>query len=105
MALIQHFPLHGQYDASVIYEPFLGLEPMTLVPSRLKWVWKTENATASDSIVQWTTGTFSIDAKDAGKGEREKKAKAKANRDTTLYQEKKPTQRQRKTWRTCETSF
>ena len=32
---------------------------------------KTENATASDSIAQWTMGTFSVDAKDSGKGKRE----------------------------------
>ena len=38
-----------------------------LVPRRLKCVWKTENATASDSIAQWTMGKFSVDAKDARK--------------------------------------
>ena len=43
-----------------------------LVRSRLTWVWKTENATASDSIAQGTMGIFSVGAKDAGKGEREK---------------------------------
>ena len=42
-----------------------------LVRSRLRWVWKTQNATASDSIAQWTMGMFSVGAKDAGKGERE----------------------------------
>ena len=34
---------------------------------RLKCIWKTENETASDSVAQWTTGTFSVGAKDAGK--------------------------------------
>ena len=41
-------------------------------PRRLKCAWKTKNATASNSIEQWTMGTFSVDVKDAGKGEREK---------------------------------
>ena len=39
--------------------------------SHLKCVWRAENATASDSIAQWTMGTFSIHAKDAGMGKRE----------------------------------
>ena len=43
-----------------------------VVPSRLKCAWKTKNATASNSIAQCTMGTFSVDIKDAGKGEREK---------------------------------
>ena len=33
---------------------------------------KRKNATASDSIVQWTMGTFSVDANDAVKDERKK---------------------------------
>ena len=40
--------------------------------SHLKCVWRTQNATASDSIAQWTMGTFSVDAKDAGEGKRDK---------------------------------
>ena len=43
--------------------------------SHLKCVWRTENATASDSIPQWTMGTFSVDAKDAGKGKRDKQCR------------------------------
>ena len=43
-----------------------------VVPSRLKCAWKTKNATASNSIAQWTMVTFSIDVKDTVKGEREK---------------------------------
>ena len=34
---------------------------------RLKCVWKTENAIASDSIAQWTVETFGVSAKNAGK--------------------------------------
>ena len=41
-----------------------------LVPRRLKCVGKTEHATSSESITQWTMGTLSVDAKDVGKGER-----------------------------------
>ena len=33
----------------------------------LKCVWKKENETASDNIMQWTIGTFIVGAKDAGK--------------------------------------
>ena len=40
--------------------------------SHLKCVWRTENATASDSIAQWTMGTLSVDAKDAGEKKRDK---------------------------------
>ena len=40
--------------------------------SHLQCVWGTENATASDSIAQWTMGTFSVDVKDAGEGKRDK---------------------------------
>ena len=45
-------------------------ELVCLVPRRLKCVWKTEHATSSESIAQWTMGTFSVDSKGAGKGER-----------------------------------
>ena len=40
--------------------------------SHLKCVWTTENATASDSIAQWTMGAFNVDTKDAGEGKRDK---------------------------------
>ena len=45
-------------------------ELVCLVPRRLKCVGKTEHATSSESIAQWTMGTLSVDAKDVGKGER-----------------------------------
>ena len=45
-------------------------ELVCLVPRRLKCVWKTEHATSSESIAQWTMGTFTVDSKGAGKGER-----------------------------------
>ena len=37
-------------------------------------MWKTKNVTvrAIKEFAQWTMGAFSLDAKDAGKGEREK---------------------------------
>ena len=44
-----------------------------LVPRRLRYgERKTRLQEPSRSIAQWTMGTFSVDAKDAGKGEREK---------------------------------
>ena len=66
-----HVKIHNDQVHFCISVPVFPLDVGTCLFRGVSSVFgKWKNATASDRIAQWTMGTFSVDAKDAGKGER-----------------------------------